>query len=115
MKHIYAVGVLQLKEQTIRGPLIADQRLWHLFASLEEAQECVLQNQGDLFEYYYNYALIEEVYVFDKTDHYRESSGLPQEWWYHADFSKMDENKNPTITAVEKPAVLEKMVYFWVG
>jgi len=117
MHKVYAVGVFQLDTAENAYRHIKDSRLWHLFANLEEAQECVLQNRGDLFEYYYNYALIEETYVIDKTDPPKEGEfgGLPREWWYHADFSQMDEDKNPKITEVPKPACFEQTVYFWVG
>lgn len=119
MKKVYALGVMQLDTSENPRRLFKDRRLWHLFANLEEAQECVLNNRGDLFEYYYNYALIEEVYVIDKNDPLKEGDwsqdGFPREWWYHADFNKMDEEKNPTITEVGKPECFDKTVYFWVG
>lgn len=117
MTYVYAVGVMQLDTSDKNKYAKKDERLWHLFAKLEEAQECVLQNRGDLFEYYYNYALIEEIYVIDKTETPKEgeSYGFPREWWYFADFSQMDEEKNPKITEVPKPECFDRTVYFWVG
>jgi hypothetical protein len=117
MNKVYAVGVFQLDtSENARRPKKSE-RLWHLFANLEEAQEAVLKNRGDLFEYYYNYALIEEVYVIDKNDQPKagEFAGFPREWWYFADFSQMDEDKNPKITEVSKPECFAQVVYFWVG
>src|SRR5437868_15463194 len=115
MHKVYAVGVMQLDTSENAKRPKKSERLWHLFANLEEAQECVLQNRGDLFEYYYNYALIEETYVIDKTDPPQEGefAGLPREWWYHADYSinTPDERtgwSEPVVTACEKPKCFDR-------
>jgi hypothetical protein len=122
MKRVYAVGVFQLDTSPDARRTIKDQRLWHLFAKLEEAEKCVLENRGDLFEYYYNYALIEEIYVIDSEDKPEpgEFGGFPKEWWFVADYTQNPADpktgwREPVIFACDKPACLEKTVYFWVG
>lgn len=119
MNKVYAVGVLQIDESPNAKEIIRDDRLWHLFAKLEDAQKCVLENQGDIFECMYNYALIEETCLINSDDPPKEGEflGLPREWWYHADHSKACEENDfaPEITACEKPKPLERTVYFWIG
>lgn len=122
MNKVYAVGVLQIDLSENARRIIKEDRLWHLFAKFEDAEEAVLKNSGDIFEYYYNFALIEETYVIDPTDPPKpgEFGGFPKEWWYHADYTvnPPDEKtgwREPFIQAVEKPKCLDKTVYFWVG
>jgi hypothetical protein len=122
MKKVYALGVLQIDTNPDARRTIKEERLWHLFASFEEAEQAMLSNSGDLFEYYYNYGLIEEIYVIDSTDKPEpgEIAWPPQEWWYFADYTinPPDERTNwsePVIKACEKPAVLDRCVHFWVG
>jgi len=119
MNIIYAVGVMQLDSPDSKNYPIKRTRLWHLFANFDEAEQCVLQNRGDIFERYYNFALIEETYVIDKNDPPLEGqfSGMPREWWYYADFAnpKDGDPNEPTVSLCEKPKSLDRTVYFWVG
>jgi hypothetical protein len=96
--------------------------LWYLFASFEGAEKCVLENQGDLFEYSFNYALIEEIPVLDKgtTNPYEPR----KEWWYRFEGYTTLHNEDPDIThedekaiviPCEKPQCLNRIVMFWVG
>lgn len=119
MNKVYAVGCLQLDLAPNARRIIIDQRLWHLFAKFEEAEQAVLQNRGDLFERSYSHALIEEVPVIDMMIKVEPGSGLfsPREWWYVADYSKADEENDyePQIVACDKPEVLKNIIYFWIG
>jgi hypothetical protein len=99
---------------------IKSERLWALYARLEDAEQAVLENRGDLFEYSYNYALIEEIFVIDPDDKpsKEESYFPPKEWWYEAKYNRdptQDADPDPIISKVEKPSCLEKTVYFWAG
>ena len=119
MNKVYAVGCLHIDLAPNTRRIIREDRLWHLFARFEDAEECVLKNRGDLFECTFNFALIEETYVIDPTDPPKEGEQLetPREWWYFADHSKSSEENdyNPEVSACEKPKPLEKTVYFWIG
>lgn len=60
-----------------------------MYARFEQAERTILENRGDFFEYYYNYALIEETYVIDSQDPPKEGEHIfpPREWWFFADYS----------------------------
>ncbi len=101
---------------------IKSDHLAGLYAHFEEAERAILENRGDFFEYYYNYALIEETYVIDHQDPPGpgELPFPPKEWWYHADYSVNQPDpktgwSEPVISPCEKPKVLDRIVYFWVG
>lgn len=122
MKKVYALGVMKIEESPRFHNTIKDSRLWSLYAKFEDAEEAVLKNYGDIFEYYYNYALIEEVWVHDPSDMPTEEESkklfLPQEWWYKAEHFVEDpafDNSIISVSKTEKPASLEKIVFFWVG
>ena len=75
---IYTVTVM--READIKDPrsFPKTSRVWGFEMSLEEADRVVLSNQSDLFEFYYQYAVIEEV-----------PAGVPawgdgplRTWWY---------------------------------
>lgn len=119
MKKVYALGVMQIDTSPNANRTIKSDHLAGLYAHFEEAERAVLENRGDMFEYYYNYALIEETYVIDPIDPPKEGEHLdtPREWWYFADHSKSSEDNdfNPEISACQKPKCLENLVYFWIG
>lgn len=63
---IYAVGTLFIDyNENLKYLNVKDKRLWYLFKNLDEAKSCILNNSSDIFEYYYNYALIERCYLID--------------------------------------------------
>lgn len=123
MRKVFAVGVMQL--DTVPGARrnIISSRLWSLYLKFEDAEKAVLENRGDLFEYTYNYALIEEIRVLDPstpaTQEEKENWFPPKEYWYHAEFRPFGESnedmRDPIVVKVEKPTCLDKIVYFWVG
>lgn len=128
MKKVFAVGAMQLDESPNARRQIVSSRLWHLFLNFKDAEEAVLGNHGDLFEYTYNYALIEEVMVLDpnatRSKEEKEDWFPPKEYWYKAVYRPHDEVRtigqddpihDPIVTKVDKPACLDKIVYFWVG
>lgn len=116
---IYALGCLQLDTLSKAAYPIKSERLWHLYAKFEDAEKCVLENRGDIFECNYNYALIEEIWVIDHSETLTEEEKKnwfpPKEWWYFADYNHGHEEYEPVIKQVDKPKCLEKIVYFWVG
>lgn len=119
MNKVYAVGCLELDTAENARRVILQDRLWFLFAKFEEAEKCILENHSDIFEYSYNYALIEEILVIDDSIPYVEGESAefpPREWWYHADFSVITEEVlNPLVTKVEKPKCLDRTCCFWAS
>lgn len=114
---VYAVGCLQIDTNPEAKQTIKQRRLWHLFANFEDAEKAVLENGGDMFERYYNFACIEETYVIDPTSK-EEAFYVPKEWWYFADYSKSNDQENwydTVVTACDKPKCLDRVVCFWVG
>ena len=126
MKYVYAVGVLELDESPDARKWIKADRLWYIFATFEDAEACVLQNQSDIFEFRYDYALIEKTRLIGGKNDAEDTSDVEEskqrEWWYCADYSKGEEVKTvggmvvgrePLITACEKPKILKNIVHFW--
>jgi len=118
MKKVYALGVMLLDE---KGG-IKQSRLWSLYLNFEDAERAVLSNTGDIFEYYYNYALIEEIWVVNSEDNptKEEVKELfpPKEWWYKATFYGDEVNEppfNPKVEKTNKPQSLERVAFFWIG
>lgn len=116
---IYAVGVIQADLSENPSHFIKSQRLWYLFADFESAEKCVLENQSDIFEYYYNVALIEEITVlFPKSSEKNEDWRIPKQWWYKITYHEHP-NDNieiaPTIEKIETPKCVENVCCFWVG
>jgi hypothetical protein len=110
----YAVGVIlaDLSEKPRR--FIKESRLWCLFAKLEDAEKCVLENHGDIFEYYYNMAVIEEVSVIDpnNVDKTNSRAYIPKQWWYKITYCS---EGNYTIDKVSQPAIFQNIVNIWIG
>jgi hypothetical protein len=109
---IYAVGTLKADLTPGAKNFIIDQRLWFLSSSFELAQKSVLENEGDIFESYYNLALIEEVSVQGVTS-------LPfivsPQWWYKASFDVVTPLDPISIVSIPKPQCVENVYSFWVG
>lgn len=73
-------------------------RCWGWFPTFKEAEQCIMENWCDIYEYgYYNVALIEEV-----------PAGVPGippvEHWYAVDFD--GENDKYVIEKIDKPEKL---------
>lgn len=119
--YIYAVGVIQADLSENPRRFIQDQRLWYLFSTFSEAEKCVLGNESDIFEYSYNLALIEEIYVIGSDTSEEEKacySIVPKQWWYLADYSKGEGEESepyPKVTKIPTPKCVENTCCFWVG
>lgn len=91
-------------EETRWFPAGQRTRLWHFFANFEDAEACVLGNKGDIFESYYNVALIEEHYVIDPIDPPPPEFDwlVAKQWWYKVDYP---ESYDPAEQLFIKPVV----------
>jgi len=121
---VYALGVMQIeydhrsKDEDPPSFIIKTERLWGLYSSFELAEDAILNNRGDLFEYYYNLGLIEEVTVLGNDTQY--ISTFPKNrWWYLAEYEK---NLNgpfglsePKISKIDCPDFFKNIFNFWVG
>lgn len=122
MKKVYAIGTMLLDLSEKSSNKIKSSRLWTLYHDFDEAEKVVLENHGDIFEYYYNAALIEEIGVIDKNDPPQPGQehlwGPPRQWWYHAEYIigiDGGQSRDPVITRMEIPENLKNVCYFWVG
>lgn len=118
--NIYAVGVLDINEKydanKVGSKRIKDQRLWYVVSSFEEAERIVLQNEGDIFEYYYNHAIIEEIFVVGSIPNKYDAWSIPKQWWYKASYSNNEDvAPNPVVTRIDPPDWAEHICNFWVG
>jgi len=112
MKKVYALGVILADLSDNPRSFMKDHRLWYIFGNFADAEKCVLENQSDIFEGYYNLALIEEISVINPLDQ-SEMWGVPPQWWYLAD-SSID-RYSPVISRIEPPKAAEHLACFWVG
>ena len=120
MYKVYAVGVMQVDlSRADKFPSDRKSRLWFFFANFEDAEKCVLENQSDIFEYYYNIALIEEHYVHDPNDPAPPEIGvIAKQWWYEAQYptdEKTGESLPLIISKIETPQIFRNIVNFWAG
>jgi len=87
-----------------------DGRTWGWFSKFEDAEDVVLNNITDIFEYSYNYACIEEVV---------EGMGLENivKQWYHAiyDVDKINEGPYPEVVKCDPPKWADGIVNFSMG
>jgi len=102
---IYAMGVMLLDFEL--RYVVRSTRLWALYKRFNDAEKTILTNSGDIFEFYYNYALIEEVSVIPSRGKFE----FPKQWWYYADYSSGD----LIISKVDVPKPLENTFCWWVG
>lgn len=115
---VYSVGVIQADLSDNAGKFIKEQRLWYLFKNFEDAEKCVLENHGDIFECDYDYAVIEETYVHDYSNPAKdgELAYVPEQWWYHAEYSTTNRwETDPIICKVNRPKCMENVCYIWIG
>lgn len=112
MKTVYAVGVLKLNLSSngVTFTDLRDSRLWFLFSTFENAERAVLENYSDLFECYYNIAIIEEIQV-QNGSRKKLPGPIPKQWWYLADYSK----KAIDIHPIPIPEGFFNICNFWVG
>ena len=102
---------------------IKHQRLWGFFTNFKDAERSVLENRSEnhsnIFEYYYNIALIEEYYVYDSSDdsEIHISLNTPTQWWYQATYYPEPNDRliNPTICKIEQPKCFSHTCNFWAG
>ena len=99
--------------------VIKQRRLWGFFANFKDAEESVLKNHSDIFEYYYNVALIEEHYVYDSTEKSETPIAwdVPTQWWYEATYYPEPTNQlqNPSVRKIEQPTFFKHVCNFWAG
>lgn len=86
---------------------IRNQRAWGYFFDLKIAKKCVEENWGNLFEFRYNYVVIERI-----------KEGLltvpHKEWWYKWVYSNRKTHKGKFIPA-KKPSEYTNIVGFGLG
>jgi hypothetical protein len=121
---VYALGVMQIeydhrsKEGEQPSFFSKDSRLWSLYATFEEAEEAMMNNSGDLFEFSYNLGLIEEVYVVGTKDD-SPSRICEERWWYLAEYTPDPTapfgKTGPKISKIDCPEFFQRTVNFWVG
>ncbi len=77
------------------------------YPTWEEADQCIWENWGDIFEFCYHYAVIEHVppglYSMPKE-------GLRAEWWY-----KWDKKGTENYVAIPKPDRFKRTVSWGIG
>lgn len=106
---VFAVGVIKANLSESSDRFVLDSRLWYLFSSFEHAERCVLENETDIFENYYNLALIEEISILDKKPIWQ----APKQWWYRAQY--VDDYSTCSVEQIDAPQRAENVVCFWVG
>ncbi len=82
-------------------------RCWGWFRNRSDAVACVKTNDGDIFEEFYQYAVIEEMTEGSMAD-------LLREWWYRAYFDTEDAFR-PRVVRIKKPKALEYTILFSMG
>lgn len=101
---VFFVTVLSMDRHERR--IMRNSRTWGFFYDFEVAERVVLENQTDIYECLYDYAVIEEY-----------SQGilrLPKEkQWYKAVYRKGQ--NNPRVVKVKKPSALKRVVCFAIG
>lgn len=114
MSVVYALGALKINFNSLKN--VQSHRLWALYSDFDIAEKAVLENRGDLFEDYYNYALIEEVCVLPKKDEWFDFP--PKQWWYKVEYNinaESDTESKPSVFKIDVPKEFENVCYWWVG
>lgn len=90
-----------------RDEKIKDDRTWGWFNSFKKAEDIVLKNQTDIFEYYYNYAVIEKVPegVLQTNE---------QIQWYAVAYNKNYANE-VIVTKIDCPDMFKNIFNFSIG
>lgn len=102
---VYAVTVIADPDGATKG----SRRCWGFELSFDEAERKVLGNVSDLFEFYYNWAVIERMPVGVPT---WGSEGYKIMGWYEADYTTRG---MPVIRKCEVPDHLKGMTNFAFG
>jgi hypothetical protein len=97
MDKIYLVTVMNEKGD----------RCWGWLPTFEEAEDTVLENVGDIFECYYDYAVIEECLPGWYHSH-------KQMGWYKAIFDT-SKKPYPQVIKIERPKEYDGVFNFGVG
>jgi hypothetical protein len=113
---IFALGVFKIKNVNgrVESGNIQHRRLWMMTTEFKDAEECVLQNQGDIFENDYNFALIEDVNVLEPNVPSGTYATVPKQWWYQAN-RKDDSDEIVSIVHINAPEDFEGICHWWVG
>lgn len=85
-------------------------RVWGWFSSFEAAEDIVLNNRTDIFEFMYNFACIEEV-----EEGILNHNEVKQ--WYRATFdaAKIDTGPYPEVTKCEVPKLFKRICNLTMG
>lgn len=94
MKIIYLVAVIIIDNESIKHS-----RTWGWYSNFEDAEKAVLENHTDIFEYSYEYAVIEK--MPEGVCAVAEDS-----WWYKASY----ENDEIQIYKVQPPDGFENIL-----
>jgi len=98
---------------TIKDERIARSRCWGYFINFEDAEKCIKENWGDIYEYgYYNHAVIESVPegICPKATEKWYSAKFNKNWYqpnYEKDFYEIEE--------IDKPHFLKQIIGFSIG
>ncbi len=106
METIFVISVINYEKDRIK-----DDRTWGWFHTFKDAENIVLNNSGDIFEVYYNYAVIEE--VEPGFYHVNKVRG-----WYKADYENRmkDRPNSPTVIKCKrKPNFAKSTCNFTMG
>lgn len=79
-----------------------DSRTWGWFPNFDQAEEAVLMNFGEMFEFYYDYAVIQALPAGIMSRRISES-------WYVAKYRKDD--TYPVIARTLKPESLKSLMF----
>jgi len=103
MKIIYAVGVVKLKEKWSNRDNCS---MAFLFSNFKNAEDAILNNTFDLFERYYDYAIIEKQYILDEGSD--EKSDINRCLWYKPEWN--DDGEVISVSQVETPENYKNLV-----
>lgn len=89
-------------------------RAWGIYKHFKDAEEAILNNYTDIFEHFYNYAVIEEIPVIDFSNTKQNYFYTINEWWYEATYDPNDYEKIE-IKKIQKPEHLKQFVAWFIG
>jgi hypothetical protein len=115
MKEVYTLTMVCLKlrnksgEETTDNIIKIDTRLIGIDIDQSSLIEAILYNQGDLFECYYNYGVIEKVELCPHT--YMRRAEVIQ--WFKGIWSKDHPNEPKEIVKCDPPEWAKNIVNWW--
>lgn len=116
-KPIYTVYVIALtkdgteraKSKNVHGnDYFLGDRVWGWYRTIKDCEFAIENNVGDLFEYYYNYACIEEV----QAGIWAETKVIQ---WYKATYTKQNTEQGPDIVKCDPPPYAKNACNFTMG